>query len=792
MLLRIIAAGLFLALFNGAATRAQLPLRDRPVEDSLLRLIPAADPAGKVDLYCRLAEFTLHYESELSFSYAVSAFRIAFSEHSDSLKGRSRMMLGSCFLERRKFMKAQEQFLAAAGNFRRSGDLTGEANAYGDVGILHRTLENYTESALYLKTAAELVKKSDTATYGTLLHHLAMTYQTEGDWETADFYLNLALNALRRAGDSVGVSLVMNTIGAILIDQERYDEALAYYESLLKTSDTTRGDVAGLLYTRTGHIHYKKKDFRASLRCNKEALRLRQKGRHPIVVNSSLINIAADYFNLGKPDSARIFMDSGLRQAVRYDRRNLLRSAYRHLYEYYEGRGDYNNALNFFGRYANVSDAINREKYCNNSSIAETRKEVARLRESGEILQTASQINELRYSRSKIQQITVAAMTGVAGFSMCGFIIWLLFVSRMRKQMQDLNIRLSDEIREREQTEQQIRDREVQYKFITENTIDFIIHLDAENNTVYASPACRTLYGYQPEELTGRMADRLMHPDFTGMAMDSINLMTGNRTSQQITYIALRKDGSQFWVESIMNPMFDPLDGSYRGLVGVTRDIQERKTKQLQIMEGTKQKENLLKEIHHRVKNNFAILVSLINMQLAQSASPEVKQSLTNLQLRIRTMALVHEMLYRSGDFEKISFPGYLRSLASVIAGTYNRRNIGLTIDAEESVLDIETLIPLGLIVNELLSNAYKHGFPGERNGSIRILYTIDPATRMHVLFLGDDGIGMPGGTLPDKAKSMGLQVVEILCAQIEARLEFANSPGAGFTISFRAREERG
>jgi two-component sensor histidine kinase len=204
-------------------------------------------------------------------------------------------------------------------------------------------------------------------------------------------------------------------------------------------------------------------------------------------------------------------------------------------------------------------------------------------------------------------------------------------------------------------------------------------------------------------------------------------------------------------------------------------------------MEGTRQKENLLKEIHHRVKNNFAILVSLINMQMAQTKNPELLKSLTNLQLRIRTMALVHEMLYRSKDFENISFPDYLRSLSSVIAGTYNRRDIFLTFEADEIVMDIDAAIPVGLIVNEILSNSYLHAFPDNRSGNIYISFKHDPENNLNTLALKDDGIGMLAGANHDQSTSMGLQIIQILCKQIEGSLVLTNNPGACYTIAFQS-----
>ena len=345
---------------------------------------------------------------------------------------------------------------------------------------------------------------------------------------------------------------------------------------------------------------------------------------------------------------------------------------------------------------------------------------------------------------------------------------------------------LSEEIRDREAVEQQTREREQQFRFLSENSVDYITHMDSQQKNTYSSPSALKIYGYEQDEMAHLPQSAIIHPDYIAYTDGKFKEMLETRTSRQYSYQALKKDGTGFWVESILNPLFDPATDVFKGIVGVTRDIQERKTKELEIMEGTKQKENLLKEIHHRVKNNFAILVSLINMQMAQTKNPELVQSLTNLQLRIRTMALVHEMLYRSKDFENISFADYLRSLASVIAGTYNRRDIQLTFEADESVMDIEASIPLGLIVNEILSNSYKHAFPDGRTGNIWITYKADPETGSFYLVLQDDGIGMPSHLPLDQYKSMGLQVVQILCQQIESELELTNDHGTTFTISYK------
>jgi len=766
---------------------AQHTPRDRCIRDSLFLLKPHESQVQKAGIYLELSELIKEEMPQKSFSYMVSAFRISVLEKNDSLKAAARMKMGNYFAGKRKFMLAQEQYLASRKTYQSIHDTNGEVNALLQIGIINRSLVNNEKALTYLDQGLRLVQKTDDRSLnGMLLEHIALTYQFSGDYPKAIYYFNKALSLFRLAGDRKNEFRVMNNIGSIFLDENRNDEGLAFYTKLLHETDTTDKELLGVLYTRIGHIYFKMNDHRLSLRYNMEALNFRQQTRAYAEINSSLINIAGDYYNLRKPDSAKIYMDSGLAMAHRYDRKNLIENGYRHLYFYSLQEGDYKKALDFYGRYNSVHDEINRERYRNNVAILETNQQLQRIQHSGKLMAKQHDIQTLNLKYHKNQSVILEITMGMAGFSMLVFVFLWLFIHRVRRKMQELNIQLSDEIRDREATEEQTRDRENQYKFITDNSIDFITHIDHQKNRIYASPASVKVYGYEPEDIITKSPSDLTHPDYREYTESKFREMIETRSSRQFIYQARKKDGTVFWVESILNPLFDPISGVFKGMVGVTRDIQERKTKEFEIMEGTKQKENLLKEIHHRVKNNFAILVSLINMQMAQTKNQELLQSLTNLQLRIRTMALVHEMLYRSKDFEKISFPGYLRSLASVIAGTYNRRDIILTIEADEVVMDIETSIPLGLIINEILSNAYKHAFPDGRTGQIRIGFNMNSQTGFNTLVLQDDGIGMPDGVNIDQFKTMGLQIVQILCSQIEATLVVAGDPGASFTITFQ------
>ncbi len=761
--------------------------RDLSLKDSLFRIKPSETLVQKAAIYLELASLINSETPEKAFSYVLSAFRISILEQNDSLKAKARMLMGDYHSIKRRYMIAHEHYLASWESCRKIQDTSAQIKALAKISSINRMLENYKTALVYLQKGLAMAQKSsDKLTNGLLFDQLGLTYQSMRCHIASFYFFNRALILFRQAGDKKLEYETLNNIGTYYLIEGKNDEGLAYFKKLLEDTDPSFSLIIGSLMTRIGHVYYLKKEYRTSLQYNFKALEIRTKNDAFPQINSSLINIAGDYFKLGKPDSAIIYMDSGLNLASRFDRKNLVENGYLHLSNYYQSQGNFKQALDSYSRYTKLHDEIILERNRSNMAILEAYQQLDRIQQSGKRMVMNKDIHFLNLKYQNYQSSVLRIMIGLAGFSMVVIIFLFLYIRRDRRKMQSLHFQLSNEISEREELEMHTRDNESQYKFITDNSDDFITHMDQDKNRIYASPASLKVYGYEPDEIIAKSFTDLIHPDYHAFTEEKFSEMAKTRQPTQFIYQAKKKDGTFFWVESTLNPLFDPISGDFKGAVGVIRDIQERKTKELEIMEGTKQKENLLKEIHHRVKNNFAILVSLINMQLAQTKNPELLQSLTNLQLRIRTMALVHEMLYRSDDFEKISFPGYLRSLASVIAGTYNRREIHLTIEAEEVVMDIEAAIPIGLIVNEILSNAYKHGFPDGRTGQISVSFSIDRENGSYHLVLQDDGIGMPDGMRIDQFKTMGLQVVQILCTQIEATLFMVNNPGASFSITFK------
>ncbi len=776
-----------LLLITGEGYSQYTPL-DRCVRDSLYRIMPHAGQIQKAEINLEIAQLIWDTLPLKAFRNLQMALKVGIAENNPALKARARILMGDYFVRSRDFMWAQEHYLAAGMIYNRNRDTLGELNVLAQIGSLNQILGNYSDARNYFIKGLKLAESTkNPGLNGRFLNYLAANYQSTREFDKAiDLYRN-ALAVFQRTSNKSGACEVLNNMGSLYLDEDKNELALAHYQDLLKIADTNERGLTGTVYTRIGHIYFKMNDYVRSLEYNRKALQLRRRFRSAVEVNSSLINIGGDFYRMGKADSGRYYIEKGLNMALRNNRKDLVANAYRHQYEYYLRLGDFQQALEFYHNYSAIAAMMEQERNKSNISILETNQQIQRIKASGKKLKTELEIKALTLEFQKYQFNFVKILVGLASGLMIMFLFQFLHTRRVRWDMQKLNERLSDEITEREKTERQTREREKQFRFLSENSIDFIMHMDSQRQCIYSSPASLKVYGYNPEEVLLLSPDALTHPDYYDFTEGKFKEMIATRSSQQFIYQAKKKNGNSFWVESILNPLFDPITGIFKGVVGVTRDIQERKTKEIEIMEGTKQKENLLKEIHHRVKNNFAILVSLINMQMAQTKNQELFQSLTNLQLRIRTMALVHEMLYRSKDFENISFSDYLRSLTSVIAGTYNRRDIVLNFDADESVMDIEASIPLGLIVNEIVSNSYKHAFPDGRSGKIAISFSTNPETGNYCLVLQDDGIGMPAGIQLHQYKSMGLQVVQILCQQIEGELNLACDQGTKFTITYKS-----
>ncbi|MEW6736294.1 MAG: histidine kinase dimerization/phosphoacceptor domain -containing protein [Acidobacteriota bacterium] len=316
------------------------------------------------------------------------------------------------------------------------------------------------------------------------------------------------------------------------------------------------------------------------------------------------------------------------------------------------------------------------------------------------------------------------------------------------------------------------------FHHLFESAPDAILVIDWEGRITKVNTQAEKLFGYNRDELIGEFVEILMPERFTnGHIRHRNGYLTEPRARPMGVGLELfgkRKDESEFPLDI----MLSPLDaGGVRFILCVVRDITERKRVEQRIIDSLHEKEVLLKEIHHRVKNNLAVISSLFYLQSTYTQDEQVLKIFQESQDRIRSMALVHEILYRSESFAAVDFAEYAQDLAKQLFQTYGLTTgkILLKTELEKIRMSMDIAIPCGLILNELISNAIKHAFPNHQGGEIRLRLCRKENNTCRIE-VNDNGIGLPADLDIKSAQSLGLRLIRALTRQINGGFEFVRT----------------
>jgi PAS domain S-box-containing protein len=345
--------------------------------------------------------------------------------------------------------------------------------------------------------------------------------------------------------------------------------------------------------------------------------------------------------------------------------------------------------------------------------------------------------------------------------------------------------------RGRRAIEHALRSSEDRFRQVVEAAPNAMVMVGASGLIEMVNAQAEKVFGYPRHELLGRSIEMLVperfrsnHPtlrrDF--FASPATRAMGAGRD-----LYGLRRDGSEFPVEIGLNPL--DTDEGVKVLSAIV-DISDRKHREERIHAALKEKDVLLGEIHHRVKNNLQIIYSLLDLHAARVSDPGVFGMLRDSQSRIRSMALIHQTLYESKDFEEVDFSHFLDSLVPTLISSYgiDPERIRLSIDAANVRLPINAAIPCGLMLNELISNALKHAFPDRRGGRIEVTLT-ENAPGHVALSVADDGIGLPAAVETASVDTLGLQLVTLLVDQLDGTLTVRRADPTRFVVAFQVRK---
>jgi PAS domain S-box-containing protein len=338
----------------------------------------------------------------------------------------------------------------------------------------------------------------------------------------------------------------------------------------------------------------------------------------------------------------------------------------------------------------------------------------------------------------------------------------------------------------RKQMEGAVRESEQKFRTMVENSIQGIFIIQ-DFRIVYANDALAHFMGYSLDELLTLPSEKIrgiIHPEDQDMVWGRMaDRLAGKDVPSRYVFRTIRKDGTLLWMEMVAGRI------EFQGkpaVQGAIIDITDRHQAEEKIKASLREKEVMLREIHHRVKNNMQIILSLLRIQSRTVKDKGTRDMFKQSQNRIRSMALIHEALYKSEDLAKIDISDYLSRMSTHLLSIY-REDLGdikIIQKAEGIFLDINRAIPCGLIISELVSNCMKHAFPRKRHGQITIGMTKDKKGTTS-LIVKDNGIGLPEGLDYRKTETLGLQLVTDLVYQINGSISVKKSQGTEFVIKF-------
>lgn len=322
--------------------------------------------------------------------------------------------------------------------------------------------------------------------------------------------------------------------------------------------------------------------------------------------------------------------------------------------------------------------------------------------------------------------------------------------------------------------------------FATLDDINAIVLVaDANGAIVFANKAIKPILGYDPQDVLG---DGWWELTSKGDNIDTRKAITAAMASGKTDLndrhlfenLLPAKDGRKVWTQWTNTRTAEGF------LVGIAQDITEKKKLEEELIRKSSENELMLKEIHHRVKNNLQVISSLLNLQFSSIDDKEVHEALSKSKDRINAMALIHTKLYQSKNLSSINFGEYINQLAASITVSYSTNNsIKCSVKQSHAVFDIDLCINLGLIITELLTNAFKHAFKGRAEGEIHVELT--NKSGKHELIVADNGIGITDNV--KSTQSLGLEIVTALTEQINGTLDVTSNGGLKYVITFEKKK---
>lgn len=608
-----------------------------------------------------------------------------------------------------------------------------------------------------------------------------VSYYFRQDFDTAIKYYQRSLRLYKKAimpdgsvGDGFGVSAIYNNLGAICQEQGKYDESMEYHLqgiSIKEEIDDQKG--LAISYTNIGNIQRAKGVYDKAIRNHMKSLKISEANHDIRLISSSYINIGVIYKEQGQYTEALEYYNKSL---------EILKGS--------SFSGNRIKTLNNIGSVATEMEDYSKSLEYYRLSLSETR-ELGDRRSEATILGNIGNVYffkgdyetaKLNYTQSLEIQKEIGSPHGI-GHS-------LNLLAAFHHEIGEFDVAIKHNLHALEIAENigaQKLKKDIlhalylDYKAFKKNGLalevyeEFVVVRDELESDENKQEIIRQKYKYDYEKEAAAIKIR---------TEEKLKLLKVEREREEIKKYTLFGGLGFLLITGLVFFNRFRVTQKQKKIIEIQKADVENKN--IEIEKSLKEKETLLKEIHHRVKNNLQVISSLLSLQADRMTDEKALKAILESQSRVKSMALVHQNLYQTDHLSDIDFQKYLEQLTGNISAMNKNGHcdVALNVNANTYSFNIETAVPLGLIVNELVSNSYKHAFSGKSRGRI-IIEIGNTSNKNYYLSIKDDGNGIQGEFDIKKSKSLGLKLVTILARQLKGKVEVHQDNGTLFLIHF-------